>query len=576
MPKKPTKESKDTKPTPPPSGGNVQDPEPVRFGPTNPPQGPAPADAFEPGLVEVEFRDRVRARMTRRSSEAPLGIVSAEGANLSGLNELLNRYKLQKAEPSFQTSTEQAGLTQARSRARGVDVPNLESFVTLHFPPEADTQQIADELRKLDEVERAVAVPKAIPPLSPLNEPLLGVSDQLVLNPATNLENQWYIFRCGTDRAWAMATGEGVVVADIDWGFLITHQDFASRVDSSRAYNSFDGGNNVSTGNYIYHGTAVLGLVGAGDNDLGIVGFAPRASLWPVQADIGPGPRLVGNTWANAINWVRTSDSGGRRKVIILEVQTAAFGNYEQVLSVNAAIRTAISEGIVVCVPAGNGNRDAGIDDSGNPIPETGSILVGATLYHSTENRRLGRSNWSPRIVVSAPGDESHDVTCSYLSETGYRNPFGGTSGAAPKVAGTVALMLEVNPELTHEQIRTILNTTGSPIVTDPAKPVGTFLNAEAAVGQAAQRRVSGAAVSSGPSRLDAFVTGTNSRLYHKWWDGSEWRPTVAGYDDLGGAFRSSAEAVFTRPESTGCLRGRNRFASLSQVVGWHIMVARL
>jgi hypothetical protein len=121
----------------------------------------------------------------------------------------------------------------------------------------------------------------------------------------------------------------------------------------------------------------VLGLAGAADIDLGMAGFAYGATLWPIQANSGPGTALSGNSWARAIDWVRTADSGGRRKVIILEVQTnPALGNYEQVLSVNAAIMTAIANGIVVCMAAGN--RNAGLDDAGNPIQDTGSILVGA------------------------------------------------------------------------------------------------------------------------------------------------------------------------------------------------------
>ena len=38
-----------------------------------------------------------------------------------------------------------------------------------------------------------------------------------------------------------------------------------------------------------------------------------------------------------------------------------------------------------------------------------------------------------------------------------------------------------------------------------------------------------------GPNRLDVFVTGTDSALYHKWWDGSAWGPSVTGYEYMGG-----------------------------------------
>ena len=38
-----------------------------------------------------------------------------------------------------------------------------------------------------------------------------------------------------------------------------------------------------------------------------------------------------------------------------------------------------------------------------------------------------------------------------------------------------------------------------------------------------------------GPNRLDVFVTGNDSALYHKWWNGSAWGPSVTGYEAMGG-----------------------------------------
>ena len=38
-----------------------------------------------------------------------------------------------------------------------------------------------------------------------------------------------------------------------------------------------------------------------------------------------------------------------------------------------------------------------------------------------------------------------------------------------------------------------------------------------------------------GPDRLDVFVTGTDSQLYHKWWNGSSWGPSVTGWEAMSG-----------------------------------------
>lgn len=212
--------------------------------------------------------------------------------------------------------------------------------------------------------------------------------------------------------------------------------------------------------------------------------------MWAIQADSSASPRKFEEPWAEAIDFVRRTDSSGRRKVIILEVQTwPALGNYEQVLPVHRAIRAAIADGCVVCVAAGNGNRPADRNDFGEPFDPTGSILVGATAYHASENKRAPFSNYGGRIVVSAPGDPVHDVTCAQSSDIAYRNGFGGTSGATPKVAGVVALMLSVNPTLKHEEIQGILAGTGTSLTEDPGKPIGVFLNAEAAVAEAFRHR---------------------------------------------------------------------------------------
>ena len=49
-------------------------------------------------------------------------------------------------------------------------------------------------------------------------------------------------------------------------------------------------------------------------------------------------------------------------------------------------------------------------------------------------------------------------------------------------------------------------------------------------------------AVAWGPNRLDVFVTGTDSALYHKWWNGSAWGPSLTGYEYMGGVISTFRE----------------------------------
>src|SRR5215212_5358657 len=216
-----------------------------RFGPTDRAPGTLPPPSWEPGVVEVQLRDDVQPNIIRtEEAGAPVEIGSAQGVNLTELNQILRQYQLQRAEATFQRSPGEASETQAVARQQGVELPSLLNFVTLRFPADADTPRIAQELNRLPEVERAVPVPRAIPPQTPLNEPLVGTSDQVVVDPTTSLEKQWYVFRCRVNQAWKMSSGNNVVIADIDWGYRTTHQDLASRLDLNRAYNSYDGGAN--------------------------------------------------------------------------------------------------------------------------------------------------------------------------------------------------------------------------------------------------------------------------------------------------------------------------------------------
>ena len=51
-----------------------------------------------------------------------------------------------------------------------------------------------------------------------------------------------------------------------------------------------------------------------------------------------------------------------------------------------------------------------------------------------------------------------------------------------------------------------------------------------------------------GPNRLDTFVVGADRALYHKWWNGSAWGPSVTGYELMGGTCTSVPQAIAWGP----------------------------
>jgi len=468
----------------------------------------APAAGSEDLIVEIELVSGTEGLLAAWSARSPLN--TEEAANAAGIPGLglatvLRAYGLIEARPVYGqdavdtdrreseslralsiTSIEREAGTAAREQ-----LPSLGQFIRMRFPAGTPSNAVVRDLLAAPEVAKAVEVPRAAPPQGVMlpSDPLIGPSNGALQVNAQGIESQWYLHRTKVPQAWPYARGRDVVVADIDWGCRTSHSDLKSGIEQT--FNVVSGQADVTKGTEVGHGTGVLGIAGARSNARGITGYAPEAALWVVQADsaVGVTPSLERSYWAEAIDYVRLSASAGRPKVIILEVQTTPGGNYEQVPSVHRAVRAAIASGCVVCVAAGNGDRPADRSDAGEPFGPTGSILVGATAYDPVANRRAWFSNYGAQIVVSAPGDSQHDVTCAPGGDSAYRNGFGGTSGAAPKVGGAAALMLSVNLRLSHSDVREILATTGSAIQQDPGKPVGVFLDAEAAVAEALRRR---------------------------------------------------------------------------------------
>jgi subtilisin family serine protease len=466
-----------------------------------PRDGP-PADfektAREPVIIEVVLKDPIAPDDLMQAVPLSPDAQPTENANLVNLAlvNVLQQFHLQGANWSFGDLREVEDLT-LKGNPQDVAVAyRRESFLRLRFPPGADAGKISEALSRLPGVAWAGRVPKALPPAGPRDEPSVGTTDQT----AAGQRNQWYIFRCRVNEVWDMGfSGDGVIIADIDFGFCVDHQDLKTRIALKR--NSVDGSDNVSQtddhGNGTGHGTAVLGLAGAAVNGQGIAGIAFGATLWAIQANCGNGTPLESDPWINAMDFVCKWDSGSQRKIILLEHETDDGGNFEEIPSVRKMIMEAIADNVVVCIPAGNGCHDAGIgcrkigtSTVCEAIPETGSILVGATDYQSDINPPAAYTNFGKRIAVSAPGDLRHDLTCGCSHLDPFPIGFGGTSGAAAKVAGAIALMLEANSTLTPAQVKEILSN-GPPIPAPRSRPIGCFLDVKAAVDEARNRRAS-------------------------------------------------------------------------------------
>jgi subtilisin family serine protease len=357
--------------------------------------------------------------------------------------------------------------------------PRRDRFVAVRVPDGGRSSEVATQLMaSFPEIKAAARRPMFIPAAYQPSDPLLGHDDQ---RPPGSPHSQWYLYRCAAVKAWDYSAGNGVVVADIDWGFRLGHEDIAGRFDPQGLRNVLRNNDNVSIGD-LQHGTGAAGLIGAGANGSGIVGFAPKCILWLLQAgEIAvTTPTTLDelcNPWATAVEWVVSAPSS-MRKVINVEIQTGMRFCAESSIALQGAIRRAVAAQVFVCVPAGNGNVSADCDENGTPIPYTGSIVVAATGYDAKLNPRARFSNFGKRVSVAAPGEPSLDLTCGAGSNSDYTEGYGGTSGASAKVAGALALALSRNPQLTPADLLKILD--GLPANVYSKVPIGKFLDCAA------------------------------------------------------------------------------------------------
>lgn len=322
--------------------------------------------------------------------------------------------------------------------------------------------EIADDLEKLDFVEYAALEPVNPPPppgySNKASQP--GIS---LPPPATPDYSDRQTYRNSSflniEYTWSLGIkGQGIRIADIEWGFDYDHEDLRrSRFIELRA---------TTNHTYINHGTAVAGIVFAIENSYGMTGMVN-------QVDTLYGISEVGISRASGIllglERLRAGD------VFMYEMQTGGEDDNYVPADFNQAVwditKEATEDGIIVVAAAGNGNEN--LDDlyynSYNARGDNGSIIVGAGSSSSSRNK-LNFSTYGSRVNVQGWGQSVASTGYGALYNGGehatYTSSFSGTSSATPVVTSAVVAIQSYAKNvlgfvLTSQQTRSLLIETG-------------------------------------------------------------------------------------------------------------------
>ena len=302
---------------------------------------------------------------------------------------------------------------------------------------------------------------------------LLYPVDNPLLPPVENpyFPEQWGLKNTGqyggiagydmkAESAWKITKGDSSIkVAVIDEGVELTHPDLAGNLlPGFDATTGSSGGSGGGPQAGDYHGTCCAGIIAALDNDIGIVGVAPNCKIIPVRIayNDSAGEFVYCDSWAqkgieyawlvaNADVLSNSWNGGSPSAAVTSEIQNAeTYGRN--------------GKGCIVVFSAGNGNSDI------IPYPALLSTVVtvgamsqcGERKSTSSCDREYWGSNYGMKLDITAPGVKIYTTTLN----GNYKSDFNGTSAACPFVSGVAALVLSVNPSLTGQKVRDIIEST--------------------------------------------------------------------------------------------------------------------
>lgn len=313
-------------------------------------------------------------------------------------------------------------------------------------------------------------------------------------------QTSWVFTTMKAPSAWDLTTGQPVIVAVIDSGFALAHEDLenvwavndneqgmtqvgdacwtgTSRpkqsnncdddnngyVDDWRGWNFTLIDNNPQTGRdnpdgqAVSHGTQVAGLVGAeSNNGLGTASFNWHTKIMPLQALSDEGSGYTSDITAAIYYAV---DNGA--DIINLSLGAAYYDSY-----VAAATAYAHENNVVVVASAGNcgSGSEYGCDPNkpgamGYPASNQHVIAVGAL---NGSNQRASFSSYGPALDVMAPGSGSiiSPMWLKTNQTSAYAGTLHGTSFSAPLVSSVAALLRSERPSSTADDVIALINGT--------------------------------------------------------------------------------------------------------------------
>lgn len=313
--------------------------------------------------------------------------------------------------------------------------------------------------------------------------PLLAVKAGLSPNDPYYLR-QWYLPKIEADSAWTkIKETPDIDIAVIDSGVDINNPDLKNNIwvnpkeikdngldDDRNGFiddvNGFDFVNNVPdpspkfdtgwTEAGISHGTMVAGIIGAeGNNSKGVTGVTWKTNIMPLRVLNDKGEGKISSV-VRAIDYAVANGA---------DIINLSFVTYNYSDSLYNAITRAYKAGVIVVAAAGNDQSNGeGRNTSKSPIypacmdgSKGENMVIGVAATDALDQKTTFSSYGFNCVDITAPGISFFNTTTyggnPQAENQNYDGYWSGTSMASPIVSGVMALVAQVNPDLSRSDI---------------------------------------------------------------------------------------------------------------------------
>ncbi len=253
-----------------------------------------------------------------------------------------------------------------------------------------------------------------------------------------NAELVWNGTEGGTDVVAGRNAGDGINVSIQDTGIDYNHPDLAGNYKGGYDFVNNDADPMDDHG----HGTHCAGIVAAVDNEIGVIGTAPKVNLYGIKVLNASGIGYVSDVVAG-IEWSVNNS---------MKIISMSIGTKNNSTLLHEACNKAYDAGLLLVAAGNDGNSEGSGDNVVYPANYTSVIAVAAT---NESDKRAEWSSTGPAVELSAPG-----INIYSTHRKGEYMTMNGTSVACPHVTGTAALVWRAYPGYNNTQIRQRLQET--------------------------------------------------------------------------------------------------------------------